>query len=106
MRIEHEHTPGPWFAAPDGGAVYTKVMGYRDETIARTPAEHIPAEEREANARLIAAAPDLLAVLERVLNAPPYGGLLPSERGFPVSASLSPALRDLVRETISKALEG
>lgn len=61
-----KHTPGPWYLNyTDGGVLYED--GNRDKAIApdiygRTK------EECEANARLVAAAPQLLEVCRAVIN--------------------------------------
>jgi hypothetical protein len=60
----NEHTPGPWTVtdavADDGELLFHEIRADR-KTLASTWARpHI------ANARLIAAAPELLAVLERI----------------------------------------
>lgn len=59
-----KHTPGPWSTEYDGslvmcGQVVTGPIG----------PEGAGRDERRANGRLAAAAPDLLAALERVLAA-------------------------------------
>lgn len=62
-----EHTPGPWKAeydlveGPDGAYVAKAIIG-------------VPREEYLANARLIAAAPDLLEALENVLDEVRFEG--------------------------------
>lgn len=59
------HTPGPWNVLPwfaPGGAEITTVQAL-NRTVADCPGED---ETAKANARLIAAAPDLLAALERL----------------------------------------
>jgi hypothetical protein len=81
-----EHTPGPWEVdAEDSHKVASEDYG----TIAWTPNE--PAEmppimaEMRANARLIAAAPDLLKALRYLL-----GGVLDTEEqgvGLPTAVS-------------------
>jgi hypothetical protein len=55
------HTPGPWHyeTGDDGAAIYT---GF---TIAKIP---IDGSDWQSNAHLIAAAPDLLAALERLAH--------------------------------------
>ena len=55
------HTPGPWHyeTGDDGAVVYT---GF---TIAKIP---IDGSDWQSNARLISAAPDLLAALERLAH--------------------------------------
>lgn len=71
-----KHTPGPWFTFGNGHCVGgpesiegagqgIAMCGMR----ARTP------EEAEANARLIAAAPDLLSALQDIAFARPLGPL-------------------------------
>jgi hypothetical protein len=55
------HTPGPWhYETGDGGAVI-----YTGFTIAKIP---IDGSDWQSNAHLIAAAPDLLAALERLAH--------------------------------------
>ena len=59
-----QHTPGPWRVGDAGGTVYTAqehLAPYR-ETVAYIT-RGFPTERHRANARLIAAAPDLLAAL-------------------------------------------
>lgn len=73
-----KHTPGPWAQShrkqPNGGYV-TQVYCEKGETIASLawyPVEMgdgITGTSREANARLIAAAPDLLLALDDLLFA-------------------------------------
>ena len=59
-----EHTPGPWRVNP---LVYMRVNA-ANSNVARISREHGDIEG-EANARLIAAAPDLLAACEVALDA-------------------------------------
>lgn len=61
--VEPEFTPGPWVGSPDGWSV--RASDYRVANVVATS----PDGERrhEANARLIAAAPDLLAALEGLI---------------------------------------
>lgn len=72
-----KHTPGPWIVI-DGNFVYAEdktkpvkgVNGARfaNRFSARIEGIRTPNEEIAANARLIAAAPDLLAALEGILE--------------------------------------
>jgi hypothetical protein len=67
---EAKHTPGPWELEldPDGGFIITNGPASKDGTwvlAARGPIAHRAAVSH-ANARLIAAAPDLLAALIRL----------------------------------------
>ena len=73
MKTETQHTPGPWEtsrdAVPAGHVqitVYEFVSGDRVATVF----------QNEANARLIAAAPDLLAALEAMLAAYAFNATL------------------------------
>lgn len=60
-----KHTPGPW-ALDDDGFVYGEGFIVSDPH----SSPEIDLDEREANARLIAAAPELLAALEWALDDP------------------------------------
>ncbi len=58
------HTPGPWYASPAGDNWWiTKASGL-EQTVACIAGTKWSGEPREANAQLIAAAPELLAALE------------------------------------------
>lgn len=63
------HTPGPWIHATDIGQVGS-VETQEGLVVAQTQAlvRDYDRSERNANARLIAAAPDLLEVAEMVLG--------------------------------------
>jgi hypothetical protein len=67
------HTPGPWkvYRTTDG----TAILGVGDADSGGISDANFglwrSGEEREANARLIAAAPELLDMLKRVLRASP-----------------------------------
>ena len=64
MTPETQHTPGPWTVTPSGGVI---TDNDDPEVICWTEINDIMAVEREANARLIAAAPALLAACEAAL---------------------------------------
>jgi hypothetical protein len=78
--IESKHTPGPWKAQLREGYVrhhakgqWEVVSAYETEWWIADAAPHTGCDE--ANARLIAAAPELLAALETVLSwAEPVAG--------------------------------
>jgi hypothetical protein len=57
------HTPGPWYVN-DRCIEAAGPEGPRDVTVAVV---HAPEDQRDANARLIAAAPELLAACEELL---------------------------------------
>ena len=59
------HTPGPWTISPTGLAVYAGPA-----VIEFTGCDSY--EQRHANARLIAAAPDLLEALRLIVEEPSY----------------------------------
>lgn len=115
ITMETKHTPGPWDVEIDGTCsaawphitapsrplecpiaelpalyVLKEEFNHRAETYQENPDIFEKAEifsENVANARLIAAAPDLLAACERFLN--------PSDKG--------PRLEDMIRAAITKA---
>jgi hypothetical protein len=60
-----EHTPGRWKVSPTGLAVYA---GWAEIDLTGCDSE----EQRQANACLIAAAPDLPAALRLILEEPSY----------------------------------
>lgn len=74
--MKDSHTPGPWRVLPEeAGVPYIRIRGTRlglRFKIANVPApsykgaEHIEAEETQANASLIAAAPELLEALQLI----------------------------------------
>jgi hypothetical protein len=84
-----KHTPGPWSAditseGPYGGAfeVFAPNAGtgrWRRVICARNQHPEC-AEEMAANARLIAAAPELLAACQMVVTLKRVGGMLPGVR--------------------------
>jgi hypothetical protein len=61
---ETKHTPGPWIL----GACAGQVEGPKRELLAGGIDYRIPEDVKLANARLIAAAPDLLKALKALLN--------------------------------------
>jgi len=66
------HTPGPWFVA-SGNNYATEITATSKRgkkwVIARATASKTGQEEAKANARLIAAAPELLAELKSMIAA-------------------------------------
>jgi hypothetical protein len=67
-----QHTPGPWFQFDEGGTTYASVVwgpegpGYG--AVAYCSPYSSPTDKDIANARLIAAAPDLLDALNGLLD--------------------------------------
>jgi len=68
---EPKHTPGPWYIGPNKTQVYDKNVWYDENGIryGETPNIIIDIEPANpANARLIAAAPEMLEALSRCKN--------------------------------------
>ncbi len=73
-----KHTPGPWFANQQSARAFDgriPIVGGNTQLVALTTRVHQhfanaqgDAETQEANARLIACAPAMLATLRRVMN--------------------------------------
>ena len=80
-----KHTPGPWHVDPTAPeAYYQDVNVLRHSGLAVAVALHngdIAPAEVEANARLIAAAPDLLEVAMRILERGYVSEHIEEERG-------------------------
>jgi hypothetical protein len=103
MNARAEHTPGPWRLR--GGAVRSEANGWE---VCRPYETDAPTGLREcsANARLIAAAPDLLAALR------PLAVWAENERRMHLShdeeneAAYMGALADAARAAIEKATGG
>ena len=70
MMEKEVHTPGPWEAAWESGDkdIYIGELGYADyrNCFARVDYDDVDHAEAEANARLIAAAPELLEALDEL----------------------------------------
>lgn len=65
----HSHTPGPWVVADANGPIEggTCVQSLHDTYMVASCAHYYPRGTVQANARLIAAAPDLLDALTALL---------------------------------------
>jgi len=64
------HTPGPWRAMPDGYIQRDATMPFGGAVIAHV--RHSTPDRQAANARLIAAAPELLNMCERLIGFAHY----------------------------------
>ena len=64
------HTPGPWRAVPNAPGISDTVIDSGRRVVADVISRK-STDELRANARLIAAAPELLDALEGLLNALP-----------------------------------
>lgn len=95
-----EHTPGPWMMgdlAKGGCCEILPITGDRHLAICDVWSHEKPFEEQSANARLIAAAPDLLSEL---LKAEAYVELQTSD---PRNAKLARQDLKSIRAAIAKA---
>jgi len=62
------HTPGPWGRNIPPASKYNTIYAGRNTHVAHLHRDGLTPEEIEANANLIAAAPELLAALEALLE--------------------------------------
>lgn len=117
---EKKHTPGPWIADLRTGCFAilkqtdkrTCLSGAEDDAIAfqkgrgeeSSPgAYRYLTDEQVANARLIAAAPEMLAALEDVANELHVAMMDMQETGFSDGSSLPASLQLRLRDVIDKA---
>lgn len=63
---ENKHTPGPWIVA--GESIITQDDTHCIAVIEDDGGYQAPAEQREANANLIAASPELFRALKHVID--------------------------------------
>ena len=99
------HTPGPWKLNKDKTTVYCVTRNGDEPGICSTNGEALiplSREEQEANARLIASAPFLLAALKKVFRLAENGVIQRNETGKP-QWSLTDELKTIARAAIAKA---
>lgn len=95
MTTKTTHTPGPW--TTQGGAVYDSQKREVCDPHAYAGSSRIPGHEREANAALIAAAPELLRELKSaIFYIETYGGAVTDS--FSAGGNM-----DAVKSVINKA---
>jgi len=73
-----KHTPGEWYAKREGFStvyVFSRIGGGLVQEVAACGPTNGGVDQQEANARLIAAAPDLLEALKKLLNECEQAGL-------------------------------
>ena len=64
---EQKHTPGPWTAVPTPfGPIY--IFDERDRDVVTVYGGGVESKSKKANARLIAAAPELMDVLKAMVD--------------------------------------
>ena len=92
-----KHTPGPWAVDSDGAGWYIEATPERGHSLAFIASPEFQEEpdtsasEAEANASLIAAAPDLLEALNEMtrLALGPTGGCSAAEKRNAIEASIA-----------------
>jgi len=99
---KQKHTPGPWYTRHGQISSETSTHGC---TIAdcNATANGISDKEVEANARLIAAAPDLLAALEECITSEGAACFGDIENHPELMQRRLYAIADIAREAIKKA---
>ena len=96
------HTPGPWFVMPaiNCGFLYIETGDPgKSDNIASIELWNRELEVDEANARLIAAAPDMLRLLHKIAYEP-IGDALASAN------TILDDIREMAREMVAKVTEG
>lgn len=99
---EHKHTPAPWEAVLDGGDVVLVEALTADRKLVTREICHVldgGTPEDEANLKLIAAAPDLLAALQMLVEAAAHE----ADKSSSLSGYLGARLTD-ARTAIAKAV--
>jgi hypothetical protein len=98
-----QHTPGPWRVVADGQYIQAdrrhavNPQQQHDLDICHVHAIEFYAGEAQSNARLIAAAPELLAALREIADSAP---------ALPKKAKSCTQLRAIARAAIAKATGG
>lgn len=84
-----EHTPGPWTVRPEIGRAHQRYIGNRapDALLVAEVIDTLDDGQCDANARLIAAAPDLLEALEYCLQH----GSLPLSVRYVITTAIAKA---------------
>jgi hypothetical protein len=110
------HTPGPWTIYDDGPCGSDIVLAHCDDEnwdicfLSAGEPECRPACERKSNARLIAAAPELLVVVKRVIDmancAMEYEGVDDAHTLKRAMERISKAKRECERVVAKATLEG
>lgn len=96
--MQTNHTPGPWFA--DSSFVGSHSI---DRFFIKCNSKDLPngVAEAEANARLIATAPDLLAALQTCARA--YEDSVPADQKWTLGTNLAPDWYKFARAAIARA---
>ncbi len=103
-----KHTPGPWLIYDNGTFVYALGNGGTNvfwADVQSAGSERASLSEKRANARLIAAAPELLDALKAAVDC----GMVPNSsasEGGAARYSRQVIVADMIRDAIAKATEG
>ena len=92
MTTKTKHTPGPWHIGVRQPTSDKFVFGPKGEEVANCDRLTNYADENLANARLIAAAPDMLAILKEVITQTDMNLI-----------NIDHALFQVIKDAISKA---
>jgi hypothetical protein len=74
-----DHTPGPWITqipSEDSNGIFVKVVDAQDVTVADVPQQPYDTWQATDNARLIAAAPELLRIVKTLCEYADVGRLV------------------------------
>ena len=99
VEMEAKHTPGPWIIAVTAKSF--QIRGHNPEALITTMNSGVNAPVgQEANAHLIAAAPELLEALKGLIWLSDEGQIIEAE-----PSHCGPLIADEAREAITKAME-
>ena len=94
MSAQHTHTPGPWAASLV--RVQRQIYDQHGGPIAYTHGQNVDADVHESNARLIAAAPEMLVILQTIVRLQELGA-----DGALILDDNSPTM-DAIRDVLAK----
>lgn len=97
-----KHTPGPWIASPCRDILAPCRFSDTDNGMVAGLCSDRPVDEVDANARLIAAAPDMLAALEAIEGKDSYIDATINSHGKTRPVVCGPLAR-IARAAITKA---
>jgi hypothetical protein len=102
--MDAQHTPGPWSVRPTTKPVLIDCdLGGTKFAVAGAYHFHVSESTAEANARLIAAAPDLLAALKRGETELDHQERKHRQQGWTISADCCREVANVIRAAIAKA---
>lgn len=110
---ETKHTPGPWTLEPNGPGYNLKSPNFASHFCILLGMNGKPDGEHEANARLIAAAPDLLKACQEAVgwlligapHAHSHGGLITDQLAAAIAQADGRSSRDCLMKIQGKTLD-